>query len=128
MTAYELMIKTNHHHIKGGKLTEPQKQNIVRQLMTARTTPEQAKRFYNGVKYPNNIDSDGRQMYPLFFIPPYNDGKKYKTVLNQTPKTHIFSANMYELEILRLLHLFSLDDLEVKLMIQKTLQQRTCET
>ena len=114
MTAYELMIQTNHHLIKGSELTEPQKQNIVRQLMAARTTPEQAKRFYIGVKFPNNTDENGRQMYPLFFIPPYNNGKKYKTIFNQTPKTHILSANMYELEILRLLYLFTSDDLIVK--------------
>ncbi len=28
MTVYELMIKTNHHLIKGGELTESQKANI----------------------------------------------------------------------------------------------------
>ncbi|MDD4495113.1 MAG: hypothetical protein PHV32_12375 [Eubacteriales bacterium] len=121
MTAYELMMKTNHHLIKGGILTDAQKQNIVHQLLAARTTPEQAKRFYIGVKFPNNTDHNGCQMYPFFFIPPYNDGMKYKTIFNQTPKTHILSANMYELEILRLLHLFAPDDLEVKLMVDKTL-------
>ncbi|HBR31437.1 MAG TPA: hypothetical protein DD733_05085 [Clostridiales bacterium] len=123
MTASELMIKTNHHLIKGGEMTEIQKQNIVRQLTAARTTPEQAKRFYTGVKFPNNTDENGRQMYPLFFIPPYNNGTKYKTIFNQTPKTHILSANMYELEILRLLHLFASDDPEVKSMIGKTLSR-----
>lgn len=102
MTPYELMIKANHYLIKGGMLTDAQKQNIVRQLMAARSTQDQARRFYAGVKFPDNIDPDGRQMYPFFFIPPYNDGKKYKTIFNQTPKTHIMSANMYELEILRL--------------------------
>lgn len=59
-------------------------------------------------------------MYPVYFIPPYNDGKKYKTVLNQTPKTHIFSANMYELEILRLLYLLSPDNFEIKEITLKT--------
>jgi len=115
------MVKTNHYLIKSGALTEPQKQNIVRQLMAARTTPEQAKRFYIGVKFPNNTNENGRQMYPLFFIPPYNNGKKYKMIFNQTPKTHILSANMYELEILRLLHLFVPDNPEVKAMIIQTL-------
>lgn len=121
MTAHELMIITNHCLIKGGKPTEPPKQNIVRQLMAARTAPVQAKNFYIGVKFPNNTDENGRRMYPLFFIPPYNNGKKYKTILNQTPKTHIFSVNMYELEILRLLHLFAPDEPEIKLMVDETL-------
>ena len=54
LTAYELMIKTNHYIIKGGELTEGQKVTVVRQLMAAKTTPEQANRFYLGVKFPNN--------------------------------------------------------------------------
>ncbi len=121
MTPYELMVKTNHYLIKGGALANAQKANIVRQLLAAKSTPEQATRFYAGVRFPGNIDSSGRRMYPEFFIPPYNSGKKYKTILNQTPKTHILSANLYELEILRLLHLFSPNDPEIKNMVEKTL-------
>ena len=49
MTAYDLMIKTNHHLIKGGDLTEPQKANIVRQFLDAQSTPEQVQRFHRGV-------------------------------------------------------------------------------
>ena len=121
MTAYELMVKTNHYLIKGGELTDAQKTNIIRQLLAAKSTPQQAVRFYAGVRFPGNTDSSGRRMYPEFFIPPYNGGEKYKTVLNQTPKTHILSANLYELEILRLLHLFAPDDTEIKNMVEKTL-------
>ncbi|HPS35934.1 MAG TPA: hypothetical protein PK854_11790 [Oscillospiraceae bacterium] len=121
MTPYELMVKTNHYLIKGGELTDAQKGNIVRQLLAAVSTSEQAARFYAGVRFPGNTDASGRRMYPAFFIPPYYGGEKYKTVLNQTPKTHILSANLYELEILRLLHLFAPDDPEIKNMVEKTL-------
>jgi hypothetical protein len=121
MTPYELTIKTNHHLIKGGELTASQKANIVRQLLAARTTPEQAQRFYRGVKYPNNTDKEGGgHMYPLFFIPPYNDNKKYQTIIPMSPKTHILSANSYELEIIRLLFLFASDDADIKEMTAKT--------
>jgi hypothetical protein len=123
MTAHELMVKTNHHLIKGGELTAPQKTNIVRQLLGARSTPEQAERFCRNVKFPGNLDSGGRRMYPVFYIPPYNDGKKLKTIYNQTPKTHIFSTNMYELEILRLLHLLAPDDSTVRDMVNQTLDR-----
>jgi hypothetical protein len=109
MTAYELMIKTNHHLIKGGQLTDRQKANIAGQLQSARSTAEQARRFYIGVKFPGNIDDGGRRMYPVYYIPPYDDGRKLKTVFFQAPKTHILSANMYELEILKLLHLLAPD-------------------
>jgi hypothetical protein len=121
MDTYELMIKTNYYLIKNGIFTDKHKQNITNQFLSAVSTSFEAKRFYNGVKYPNNIDNEGRRMYPVFFIPPYNLGKKYKTILNQTPKTHIFSANMYELEIIRLLHILNPENETVKNMVAKTL-------
>ncbi|MDR0883038.1 MAG: hypothetical protein LBN05_00270 [Oscillospiraceae bacterium] len=123
MSAHELMVKTNHHLIKGGTLTDAQKVHIVHQLLAARSTPEQARRFYVGVKFPNNADSNGRRMYPIFYIPPYNDGKKLKNIYHQTPKTHIFSANMYELEILRLLILLAPENPAVQEMMAKTLER-----
>lgn len=104
MTAYELMIKTNHYLIQGGKLTEPQKENILRQLLAAKSATTEVRR-----------------MYPIYYIPPYNGGKKHKTIFNQMPKTHIFSANMYELEILRLLHLLRPGLPEVEHMVTDTL-------
>lgn len=123
MNAYELMIKTNHYLIKGGKLTDRNIDQIVEQLLAAKTTPEQASRFYVGMKYPNNINNDGRRMYPEYFIPPYNDGKKFRTILGQMPKTHILSANMYELEILRLLYLLAPQNADVEQMVKITLER-----
>ncbi len=73
------------------------------------------ERFNKGVKAP----TDGRIMYPLFYIPPYN-GKKLITITGVMPKTHIFSANHYELEILRLLALWRPNEDIVKNMLSKT--------
>jgi len=131
MTAYELMIKTNRYLIKNpaeDSLSPAQKRRIVTELLAARSTPEQCRRFWLSVKSPNNRDAHGRRLYPDFFIPPYNDGHKYKTILGQTPKTHILSANMYELEILRLLHKFAPDDHDVRAMTEATLERlyHTC--
>ena len=123
MTIYELMVKTNHYLIKGGILTDEQKKWIVQQILPSRSTYKEAQLFYQGVRYPNNMDREGRRMYPIFFIPPFNDGKKYKTILNQMPKTHILSANMYELEIIRMLYLLSSEDMTVDEMVQKTLER-----
>lgn len=128
MTAYEMMVRTNHYLIKGGSLTQEQRTRLTVTLLHARSTAEQAERFYAGVKYPGNTNAEGRRMYPAFFIPPYNGGKKYKTVLGQQPKTHILSANLYELETLRLLSLFLPGSPEISDMVQKTLErlQTTC--
>ncbi len=90
------MVKTNHYLIKGGAaplgtlITESQKSNIVRQLLAARSDEHTKQSFYNGVKLPGNTDGGGRRMYPIFYIPPYNDGNKYKTIYNQTPKNTYF--------------------------------------
>jgi len=121
MTAYDLMIKTNHHLLRGGELTDVQKSRIVKEFLAARSDGRTRAQFYNGVKYPGNTDASGGRMYPDFFIPPYGDGKKYQTVIPMSPQTHILSANAYELEILRLLHLFSPNHPAVQEMVRKTL-------
>ncbi|GHV06046.1 hypothetical protein FACS1894217_03980 [Clostridia bacterium] len=122
MTAYELMIKTNRYLIQGGNLSEPQKANIVNQFLAARSDERTKQSFYKGVKYPNNVDKNGDgHMYPIYFIPPYNDNKKYQTVIPMSPKTHILSANSYELEIIRLLHLFAPNDQAIKDMVAGSL-------
>jgi len=123
MTAYELLIITNHHLIKGGELTEPQKAGIVRQLHTAQSDERTKQGFYAGVKFFSNTDSNGRRMYPVYYIPPYNEGKKLQTVIPLSPKTHILSANAYELEIIRLLNLFAPDDTRVRDMVNGTLER-----
>jgi len=123
MTLHELMVKTNHYLIKGGQLTDAHKANIVNQFLSGVSSQSAAERFYNGVKFPKNTDDCGRQMYPIYFIPPYNDGKKLKTIIGQTPKTHILSANMYEFEILRLLHILAPENPDVKAMISETLKR-----
>ncbi|MCL1859187.1 MAG: hypothetical protein FWF92_08125 [Oscillospiraceae bacterium] len=119
MNPYELMINTNNYLIKGGELTESQKNNIVNQFLNARSDERTKQNFHKSM---------GGAMYPQYFIPPYNNGKKFQTVIPMSPKTHILSANAYELEILRLLALFAPDNSEVKDMIEKTLARlkKTC--
>lgn len=114
MTAYELMVKTNHYLLKGGTLTDGQKANIVSQFMAVKSGGK--------MRYSNN-GCDKRRMYPEFFIPPYNDGKKLRTIFNQASKTQILSANLYELEILRLLFIFVPESEDVKYMVTETLKR-----
>ena len=124
MTVHELMVKTNHYLIKDGELTATQKDKIVRQLLAAQSDEKTKQSFYKGVKYPGNADKNGEgHMYPIYFIPPYNDNKKYQTVIPMSPKTHILSVNSYELEIVRLLHLFAPEDAVVADMVKKSLER-----
>lgn len=130
MTPYEAMVSVNHRIIRHGaaSVTAAEREAFVPLLLSARCDRETAMRFYTAVRFPGNRDAHGRRMYPAFMIPPYNAGKKYKTILGQTPGTHILSANGYELEILRLLHLFAPDHPDVRDMNDRTITRlrHTC--
>ncbi len=128
MTVYALMIKANHYLIKSGTLTDRQKAHLTQQLVAARSGEHAVLGFKKGVNAPEYLralgrSGDTRVMYPLFYIPPYNNGKKLQTVIPMSPKTHILSANSYELEILRLLFLFDPDHPAVSFMVQKTIER-----
>ncbi|MCL2361826.1 MAG: hypothetical protein FWC73_08455 [Defluviitaleaceae bacterium] len=114
MTAYELMIKTNHHLIRGGEYNEAEKADIAHQLRANRVTDGRMRTF-------------NPYAYPKFYFPPHNNGKKLQTVVPISPKTNIVADNAYEYEIIRLLHLFQPDD-DVSHMIDVTLNRlkKTC--
>lgn len=117
MNAYETAVRADRYLICGGSLTDGQQSRTAEILLAARSSPAEAARFRAAVRAPGDI------MYPEFFIPPYNGGKKHKTLLNQTPKTHILSANSYELEILRLLNLLAPNSPDVREMTSATLER-----
>jgi hypothetical protein len=101
------MIKTNHHLIRGGELTDAQKANIAQQFLTTRVEVGSVPGLYNGVMF---------HYAPSYFIPP---AKKLKTVIPMGTQTEQVSANAYELEIIRLLHKFTPND-DISQMIEFT--------
>jgi len=115
MTAYDLMLKTNHYLIKGGELTDSHKAKIARLLREGRNAGGRPKTFND----PN--------WYPKYYIPPYNGGKRLQTVVPTSPRAYIVADNAYEFEILRLLHLFDPNS-EVANMIEgtKARLKKTC--
>lgn len=117
MTAYELICDVNCEMIKGKSFSDEEKCDISAQLLAVVDDENTVKRFHRGVK----AQSGSKHMYPLFYIPPYNNSKKLRLVTGELPKTHILSANHYELEALRILTLFDGDNPIIKRMIEKTL-------
>ncbi|MCL2774896.1 MAG: helix-turn-helix transcriptional regulator [Oscillospiraceae bacterium] len=111
----QLLCKTNHELIKGKVFSDTEKKSITDVFLANISSEDDIGRFNKGVKSPQ----DGRIMYPLFYIPPYNP-KKFITITGVMPNTHIFSTNHYELEILRLLALWRRDDEKVQDMLVKT--------
>jgi len=107
MNTYDLMIKTNHHLIRGGELTEAQKANIAQQFLATRVEVGSVPGFYDGDKF---------HYKPAYFIPPE---KKLKTIIPMGAQTEQVSNNAYELEIIRLLYKFKPND-DVAQMIEFT--------
>ena len=123
MDLYKQMIAINRQLINGDVLSERYKIQVVNAFLAGISDKKTMERFHVGMRFPGNIDKGGRRMYPIFFIPPYNNGKKYPLVTGQKPKTHILSANAYELEIIRLLHLFVPDNAIVSDIVSQTLER-----
>ena len=119
-SVHELVVWANHRIILGADWPESERAEAVRRLLAARS-PAAAGRFWDGVRRPKAAGDRGREMYPLFYVPPYDGGRKRPTLLGQRPGTHILSANAYELEILRLLVLLAPDGPETRDMAGKTL-------
>lgn len=119
MLAYETMIITNHEIIQIGKPDAKRSEEIVG-ILLSEANKGNAKISAKG--------NHRNPMYPFYYLPPSPDGKKLKTIFGQTPKTQILSANMYELEILRLLKLLAPENEQVKQMVDGTLKRlkETC--
>ncbi len=119
VTRYDLLCSTNWALIKKQEFSDDEKQEIVNTFLSGIDTPETVCRFHARVKTPN----DTRRMYPLFYIPPYNAGRKRRLITSNMPKTHILSANHYELEILRLLALWGSGNDKATGMVDQTLSR-----
>ena len=125
---YELVRNTNLDMMKNKAFSDSEKKEIIKNLLAAVSKDDTVGRFHKGVKAPEYLSSvgqsnDKRKMYPLFYITPYNDGKKLRLITGELSKTHILAANHYELEILRILALFDKDDPTVKNMIHETVKR-----
>ena len=120
LSLYEIIFKANFSLIKGDAIPDRDKRYIVDRILCGISSEETVKHFHKAVNAPSAKNGDCRELYPLFFITPYDEGRKYVTVSTVTPKTHIFAANAYELELLRLLAVFARDNALVRKMLEQT--------
>lgn len=127
---YQTLYETNQRLIMHEPLDNDERRRITDLLLAYVSDTQTAARFHKSVGAPEYVNrstssasADHRHMYPLFFIPPYNEGRKHRLVTGELPGTHILSANHYELEILRLLALWRRDDPAVSAMLAQTLER-----
>ncbi|MBK1812240.1 hypothetical protein JHL18_16575 [Clostridium sp. YIM B02505] len=119
MSPYEIVFKINESIIKDKIISDDEKREISDILLKSVADKSTIEHFYSNMKIPKgNIKLT--EIYPLFYIPPYNEGKKYRTITMVTPHTLMFTANAYELEILRILAIFDGQSEKVKDMLQRT--------
>lgn len=116
MTTHELLCNTNWELIKGRAFTDEERNEITDKLLVTVSSKSTVEHFHKGLRVPD----DGPVLYPLYYIPPDNLGKKLITINGMMPKTQIFSANHYELEILRLLACWRATDDTVNTMLERT--------
>lgn len=119
---YEMMLQINYMTICSKKLGPEERIYAPERFLESVSSEDDVRKFNIAVKAPITMaDSDDkREMYPKFYIPPYNKGAKYRLVSGMLPKTHILSANAYELEILRLLSILAPGENDVINMLEDT--------
>jgi len=119
MDAHQRLCEINTRLFAGDDITEPERQKTVDFFLGEQT--ENLPSAFLGV-------GDGRDHAPLFYRPPWPDGKRARLITGHLPKTGILHANHYELEIIRLLLLFAPHDQRVRKMAAQTFErlERTC--
>ena len=124
MESYRILIEVSQNEAEGEKYTDKEKQEIVEQLLNGMACKEDVKKY----KLRMRVNPYTDNIYPNYFIPPYNENKKLRLADGSLPKTHILYANYFELEILRILFQFAPENEMVQEMISNTLQRlkNTC--
>ena len=124
MESYRILIEVSQNEAEGEKYTDKEKQEIVEQLLNGMACKEDVKKY----KLRMRVNPYTDNIYPNYFIPPYNENKKLRLADGSLPKTHILYANYFELDILRILFQFAPENEMVQEMITNTLQRlkNTC--
>lgn len=119
MKKYEMLMEINRKQIFSEEISNIQKEEFVSVFLDEICSKEEILKYKKQMKVSPETDN----LYPNYYIPPYNDNKKLRLIQGYLPKTNILYANHYELEIMRLLYLFAPDNDKVKEMVKNTLQR-----
>lgn len=119
MSNYYLLMELNRRIIVNADISFSEKQEAVSVLLDGVACLDDIVKYKNRMR----VNPDTDNIYPNFYIPPYNKNKKLRLVQGYLPKTHILYANHYELEILRLLYLLEPENDTINEMIENTLNR-----
>lgn len=124
MEKYKILCELVYKEQLGEEITEEEKAAAVSIFLDGRNDREEIIRYKRRMGVNPNEDC----LYPDYYLPPHNGGKKLRLVQGYLPKTNILYANHYEAEILRLLVKFAPAHETVKDMVYHTLERfsKTC--
>ena len=124
MKKYKILCELIRKEQFGEEIAEEEKSAAVAIFLDGRNDSEEIIRYKKRMRVNHIADC----VYPNYYLPPHNEGKKLRLVQGYLPKTNILYANHYEAEILRLLVKFAPDNEEVKGMVYHTLERfdKTC--
>lgn len=119
MEKYKIICELIQKEQFGEEITQEEKSTAVSIFLNGRNASEEIIQYKKRMRVNPQKDC----IYPNYYLPPYNDGKKLRLVQGYLPKTNILYANHYEAEILRLLVKFAPDHEAVKDMVCHTLER-----
>lgn len=118
MEHYKILTEMNRKLIFGEEITDAEKDQVVSILLNGIETEEILK-----YKKRMRVNPETDNIYPNYYIPPYNADKKLRLIQGYMPKTNILYANHYELEIIRLLYMFAPENPQVNEMVERTIHR-----
>lgn len=119
MEMYKVLMEINRRMLLGEEISSDEKEEVVSVFLNGVYSEEDIMKYKKRMR----VNAETSNMYPNYYIPPYNGNKKLRLVQGYLPKTNILYANHYELEIIRLLYLFSPENEVVNDMVKNTLER-----
>ena len=119
MEMYKMLMEINRKQVFGEEISDAEKKDAVAAFLNGVCDKEEILKYKKRMR----VNAETDNIYPYFYIPPYNANKKLRIVQGYLPKTNILYANHYELEIIRLLYMFAPENEIVCDMVKTTLQR-----
>ncbi len=119
MEKYKTLMEMNRKIVFGEEIPDTEKEQAVSILLNGICDKEEVSKYKRRMKVKAETDN----IYPNYYIPPYNGNKKLRLIQGYLPKTNILYANHYELEIIRLLYMLIPKNQTVDEMVKNTLQR-----
>lgn len=124
MKKYKILMEINRKAIFSEEISGAEKEQAISILLDGICCKEDILKYKKRMRV--NFETDN--IYPNYYIPPYNGNKKLRLIQGYLPKTNILYANHYELEIVRLLFMFAPENEKINEIVVNILQRlkNTC--